>query len=300
MNNRKILLASFLAALLLPWAGCTGGGERIPSTEIRCITDSESHELILGLGQQFLGPRPEFSLNLLPNGTDMAASLDSGSINMIVFSGDTSAYSGKGLRFIEIARRALIPVFSYENPDIPLLARQGATKTAIRKAFESESIIWSELSPGSGSAKLRTYSTGAGESGSLKFFNWLGLNAGNSTQLESSKAMENTLKQDSFGLGYLWSSDFYDAQTGFRTSGLYALPIDFDSSGLIGDSEHIYDDISMFSKALYSNAYPEELITVYYLALPAVGPNKAVAAFVDWLENEGAGASRRLSYSRQD
>jgi DNA-binding transcriptional LysR family regulator len=293
----QIYLLLMLSAIPLMYS-CTKGSNRIGKQEILCMSHSGSEELMLGLVKQFLGPRPDVSFRLVEAGQNMPASLDSGSINMFIIAGDTSAYTGKGIMFIELARRAVMPVFCYENPDISLLARQGVNPLNLGAAYSGIMKSWSELSPGAGNSILRAYTLQQGDESSNRFFSWLGIQPQNSLELSGAEEMTQILMKDTFGLGQLWSSDFYDPQTGFRKPGLYALPLDLDSSGMIEDAEHIYDDIRMFSKALYNNAYPSELSTTYYLAVSSEGHNKALAEFIKWLQLEGADACRALGYSR--
>lgn len=195
----------------------------------------------------------------------------------------------KNLWFAAVALDAVVPVISFDNPEIQPLVMHGITKAKLQDLYSGKIKTWGQLT-GRDCKEVVTLYTLPDSSGTTMVWNeFMGGRSANvkTTQIFDGTQMVSKVALDRGGIGYCSVRDVYNVGTGMKKSGIYILPLDLNSNSVVDDKEQFYDKYDQVIAALKASQLPSPPARNLYLVTKGKPTNPAVKAFLEWVLTTG-------------
>jgi len=253
-----------------------------------------------------LFPEVKIKVVSIPN-TEMAESfLENGGIGFI--SNDAfRGFSSEGLWKIVVGRNVIVPVINSANPFLEEIKARGISPGKLALLCESaDPGKWGTLLNGTQNAPVHFYtiddeSVLKGLSAFLK----TDLTKATGIRVESTGDMISSVQKDPYAIGFCKLINVVDSKNQKLAENLGLLTIDRNGNGTIDFNENIYDDLNVFSRAVWIGKYPRTLYSNIYSVSSRQPDNVSELAFLKWVLNDGqkllitSGYSDLLSAERQ-
>jgi phosphate transport system substrate-binding protein len=196
----------------------------------------------------------------------------------------------QGAYWVAVAKDAVFPIVSVENPYLADLTTIGIRQETFRKIFITGEVkTWGEiLGKPEITEEIHVYtrsdSCGAGEQWSL----FSGGKAQADLQgigVNGEPALVDTVGKDPLGIGYSNLNSTFDAASGGLVPGIAVPPIDIDDSGAADANEH-YATKASAVKAVAEGIYPSPPARFENLATKGK-PTGLVLIFIEWILTDG-------------
>jgi phosphate transport system substrate-binding protein len=196
----------------------------------------------------------------------------------------------KGAWWVSVAKDAVVPVISSENPVFESLLADGVGADLLRRVWLSgEPVTWGELARASCPHPVRAY-TRSDACGAAK--TWAAYLGGSQEELRGvgvygDPGLADAVKRDAVGIGYNNINYVYDAETKRPVPGLAVLPIDLDGDGELTGSERFYSDREAITRAIASGLYPSPPARDLHLVSQGRPRGRLVVEFLRWILTDG-------------
>jgi phosphate transport system substrate-binding protein len=295
MHVRFARLQSMFVGLTLALGACVGpptqGGDSLSGT-IAISGAFALYPVMTVWTDEFAKLHPSVQFDVQAGGagkgmTDtLAGAVDIGMISR----GIRPEEEARGAFWVSVARDAVFPVVSSQNPILDALMVGGIEPAAFTKIFITGEVrTWGQLV---GRPELtdeihvytRSDSCGAGEQWALF--------SGGKTQsdlqgigINGEPALVDTVAKDPLGIGYSNLNSAYDSDSGEAVPGIAVAPIDVNADGKADPNEQ-YSVRDQAVMAIASGAYPSPPARFENLATRGK-PEGVVRAFVIWILTDG-------------
>jgi len=309
MNKRKILL-SIASILILVFTQVSCGNNqktnentnnadsnKVVSTTLEGnITISGAfalYPMVVKWKEEFVKLYPNVKIDVSAGGTGKGMTdAIGGLVDIGMVSREISAEEqSKGIWFIPVAKDAVVPVISDNNPEIEKLLNYGLTKEAFQGIFVTGKIkTWGELcnnKTDKNPIKIYTRSDACGAADvwakylGKKQENLLGIG------VSGDPGIIQAVQNDNFAIGYNNICYAYDATTKLEAKGIRVLPIDINGNGIIDDNEFFYHHKDSIIHAISDGRYPSPPSRDLYLLAKGKPTNAIIITFLKWILTDG-------------
>lgn len=251
------------------------------------------YPLIVEWAEEFEKLHPEVKVNIMAGGTGKGITdVLTGSADLGMVSRDLNPIEQeKGARKIAVAKDAVVPVISTENPLLNALRRKGATRDELKKIWITGEINdWRQLSETDDiSYPIQVFTRSDASGAPETWAGFLGYRQENliGTGVFGDPGVAEAIKKDPHGIGYNNIIYAYDPATRKPYAQLYILPIDFNADGKITSDEDFYDSYDSLTKAIRTGVFPSPPGRELYLVSKGSPQRFIVKAFLRWIFQEG-------------
>lgn len=196
----------------------------------------------------------------------------------------------KGAFGIAVAKDAVIPTISEQNPVLKDILTKGLKKEAANNIFITGKVkTWGQAIAVKNASPVRVYTRsdacGAGETWA-KYFgrkqeDILGVG------VFGDPGLALAVKKDPFGIGYNNIAYAYDNKTNKPFPGLRVIPIDLNNNGKIDADENFYNTQDELINAIATGKYPSPPARDLYFVTSGKPGNPLLAAFINWVLTDG-------------
>jgi phosphate transport system substrate-binding protein len=297
MRSRIVLWIAVLAIL----AGCGNNSEQKnnKTTEdtlnlsgtIRISGSRTLSPMMVTWTGEFSRINKKVNFDVRPKESEMALrELINGKVDIAMVSRiPGSSENEKNLWFAAVAMDAVVPVISFDNPEIQPLVMRGITKAKLQDLYSGKIKTWGQLTGRDSKEVVSLYAL-PDSSGTTTVWNqFLGGRSANvkTTLVYDGNQMVSKVAIDRGGIGYASVRDVYNVGTGMKKSGIYILPLDLNSNSVVDDKEQFYDKYDQVIAALKASQLPSPPARSLYLVTKGKPANPAVKAFLQWVLSTG-------------
>lgn len=251
--------------------------------------------------QEFNKEHPGVRFNISAGGagkgmTDVLA----GAVDLAMFSKEISAAeSGKGAFGIAVAKDAVVPTASDQNPILARLKAEGMKRGEFSALFLSgrpatwkdtahEMIVFTR-SDACGAAEVWVKYLGGKAQEELKGIAVFG-----------DPGVAAAVADDPRAIGFNNVNYVYDVRTGQKYPGLEVIPIDLNENGQIDPEEDFYGNLGDLLKAIGDGRYPSPPARNLYLVSKGRPTSPVVRAFLEWALTRGQAYVLESGYNLLD
>lgn len=196
----------------------------------------------------------------------------------------------KGANPIAVAKDAVVPVVSGNNPALSAILAVGLKKDVANDIWGTGKYkTWAQAFKVSSKAPLRVYTRsdacGAAEVWSKYFGKKQEDLLGSGVFGDPGLAL--AVKKDALGIGYNNIGYAYDFKTKKQVTGIRVLPLDLNNNGKIDADENFYDTLDQLIKAIADGKYPSPPSRPLYFVVKQGTANAATKAFIKWVLTDG-------------
>jgi phosphate transport system substrate-binding protein len=215
----------------------------------------------------------------------------SGMVDLAMFSREVSNIEkSNGALAIAVSRDAVVPIMNSANPYIKDIYKQGITKQQFADLFvNNKTNSWDQLVHSAKADKINVYTRSDGCGAGEMWAEFLGSKQELMTGigLFGDPGVADAVKNDKFGIGYSNIVYVYDTKTKLPYPGICAIPIDFNSNGLINTGESLYGSLDTIVQAIANGNYPSPPARDLYFVSKGKPAKKITADFLDWVLTDG-------------
>lgn len=246
-----------------------------------------------------LHPNVEFDVQAGGAGKGMTDTL-AGAVDIGMVSRDIKPEEqAQGAYWIPVAKDAVFPVISSQNPVLADLQAQGISQEMFQKIFITGEVrTWGEVvgrPEVTDEIHVYTRSDSAGAADMWALF------AGGEVQadiqgigINGEPALVDTVIKDPQGIGYSNLNSIFDLTSGEVVSGARVPPIDIDGNGQADDGE-VYQTMAAAVDAVSSGTYPSPPARFENLVTKGK-PSGLVQAFLEWVVTDGQAGLDQAGY----
>ncbi len=301
MRKMIFVLVSGIVALSLLLSGCGAapagstaaqvGGDQLSGT-VAVSGAFALYPMMTVWAEEFTKLHPQVQFDVQGGGagkgmTDtLAGAVDIGMISRTI----KPEEEAKGAFWVSVAKDAVFPIVSAQNPVVADLTTQGISQSTFNKIFLTGEIkTWGEVV---GKPEVtdeihvytRSDSCGAGEQWAL----FAGGKAQTDLQgigVNGEPALVETVGKDPLGIGYSNLNSAFDPTSGKLVPGIVVPPVDINANGQ-ADAGEYYQTKSEAVKAIADETYPSPPARFENLATKGK-PTGLVLAFIQWILTDG-------------
>lgn len=293
-NTRPFLFA--IPLVLATAGGCTTGPVPVNDNTLRgTVTISGAfalYPLAVKWGEEFTKLHPEVRFDIQGGGAGKGMTdVLSGTVKLAMMSRDISPEeTAKGAYPLAVAKDAVLPTVSAQNPHLAALQARGFTKEDFANIWITGKVkTWGDLL-GNGSKDVisvytRSDAAGAAETWA-KFFgaaqaDMLGVG------IFGDPGLAEAVGKDPLGIGFNNVNYVYDLGTRKPFPILAVVPLDLDGNKAVDANEACYATMDDLNKAIGDGRYPSppaRALTFTSLNKPN---DPLVIAFLDWVLTDG-------------
>lgn len=290
MNLKKIIRSSLFIWFTFYLVSC-GGGNR------KSITISGAFALY-PLGVKWteeykkLHPDVRFDVSAGGAGKGLTDAL-AGAADIAMFSRTlTPVEEQKGVVLFAVAKDAVLPTVSAQNPFMELIHQKGFTQSQLKEIyFSGKSLLWKNLLDtnvaDNHAVSVYTRSDAAGAADT--WADYFDAKASNikGTGIYGDPGLADAVAKDPYGVGFNNIAYVYDITTGKKRPGIDVLPIDRNNNGKIDASENFYESADSILMAVSDGRYPSPPARDLYFLTKGDPRNPEVISFLKWVLTDG-------------
>jgi phosphate transport system substrate-binding protein len=223
-----------------------------------------------------------------------------GMVDLAMFSREiTDVEIRKGAFEIAVAKDAVLPTTSANNPYLPILKEQGLSRDAFKQLFIDGNIkYWGELLGTKGLEKINVYTRSDACGAAEVWANYMG---GNQESLKGlgvfgDPGIADAVRVDKYGVGYNNLIFAYDINSGKLYDGLDIIPIDLNGNGIIEPEEDFYGSMQEVMEAISNGTFPAPPARPLYFISKGKPTNPVVVAFLKYILTQGQGIVHEAGY----
>lgn len=238
--------------------------------------------------EEFRKEHPDVRFNISGGGAGKGmADVLGGATDLGMFSREiTPAELEKGAWSVSVAKDAVVPTISNQNPVLAQLKKEGLTREILAAYFLGDGKkVWKNTTS---EVNVFTRSDAAGAAATWATY----LGAAGQEQLKGiavygDPGLADAVKKDPNALGYNNLIYVYDINSGLKYEGMEVVPIDVNGNGTIDPEENFYDNLKDLATAIADGRYPSPPARELYLVSQGKPENPAVQAFISWILTDG-------------
>ncbi len=212
-------------------------------------------------------------------------------VDLAMFSrGITQVEIDQGAFGIAVARDAVIPTISSNNPYLEEIKTKGFTRQMFKDVFINSQIrYWKDIL-GNKSLNKVTLFTRSDASGAAEMWGqYLGANQESLQGIGvfGDPGMADAVKRDYYSIGYNNIIFAYDISTRLLYEGLEVIPLDLNENGKIDPEEDFYGTLDELMEAIRIEVFPAPPARPLYLITNGKPENPLVKLFLEWILTKG-------------
>lgn len=292
---KKLIVSVSILALALSSVSCgnrTKAKEGELSGEITISGAFALYPLAVKWADEFRQIHPGVRIDISAGGagkgmTDVLANVaDLGMVSRDVYPPELA----KGAVPFAVAKDAVVPTISSENPILADLLKTGLTREdAISLWIKDEYKTWGQIAGTNDKNPIHLYTRsdacGAAETWALWMDGKQEDLAG--TAVYGDPGLAQAVQRDKLGIGFNNLSYAYDENTRLPNPGILILPLDVDGNGQVDPEESFYDTKDQIIQAIADDKYPSPPARDLYLVTNGTPKNEAVVEFLKFILTEG-------------
>lgn len=251
-------------------------------------------------GALFTKEHPAVSIDVRGKHSEEALQeLLSGKIDVAMMSRKPSADTAEaGLWYTAVALDAVVPIISFDNPEIQPLVMNGVSKEKFMAIYTGKIKTWGQVSGRESKEPIKAYMLSDSSGTAATWTSFLGSGEAKlkATKVQTSAEMLSHVMAEKGAIGYCSIMDAYNLQTGFRKEGLYILPIDFNANGTIEDNEQIYDKYALITNAIVTGKLATPPARALYIVTKTKPAGDLLKAYIEWVLTIGQNYTPSMGY----
>lgn len=243
--------------------------------------------------EQYKAIKPDLRFDVSAGGagkglTDVLA----GAADIAMFSRQlTNAEKEKDIWVFAVAKDAVLPTFSPQNPDADLIRRKGLTKDQLKDIYLSgkNDIRWGSLldTPGTQNIVVYTRSDAAGAADT-----WAAYFGGKQENIKGTgiygdPGLAEAVGKDANGVGFNNVAYVYDITTGKKRPGIDVIPIDQNGNRQVDPEEDFYENADSILQAISDGRYPSPPARDLYFITKGKPTDPDIIGFLKWVLTDG-------------
>jgi phosphate transport system substrate-binding protein len=219
--------------------------------------------------------------------TDVVA----GAADLAMFSRQlTAEEKKKDIEVFAVAKDAVVPTFSAQNPDSAAIHKAGLTHEELEKIFFSgKPVRWGDVLGNGDSARIVVYTRSDAAGAADTWAAYFGKRQENirGVGIYSDPGVADAVSRDPHGLGFNNVAYAYDVTTGKKRPGVDVVPIDRNANGVIDPAEAFYGSADSLLHAIADGRYPSPPARDLYFITSGKPTDPAIIAFLKWVLTDG-------------
>jgi phosphate transport system substrate-binding protein len=196
----------------------------------------------------------------------------------------------KGATYYAVAKDAVIPVISTENPALKEILTKGIKKDAAIKIWISGTIkSWNQLCAGASKSPMHIYTRSDACGAAEIWAKYMGKKQEDllGSGVYGDPGLALAVKKDALGIGYNNIGYAYDSKTKKQISGICVLPLDINNNGKIDTEENFYNSLDDLIQAIATGKYPSPPARELFLVTKGKPKSETASAFIKWILSSG-------------
>lgn len=202
----------------------------------------------------------------------------------------TQVETDRGAWYIGVAKDAVLPTFSADNPYREDILRKGLTRQQFQELFLGEGRkTWESILGKTGNTPINLYTRSDACGAAETWAHYLGKNQEDLRGIGvfGDPGIADVVRNDRLGMGYNNIAFAYDIRTRKTFPGLEIIPIDINGNGKIDPEEDFYGNLDQLVKAISEGNYPSPPARELYFVSKGVPENIAAIEFLRWILIKG-------------
>ena len=299
MRIRSLIGILLLGTSTALFTACGGGNKQ------RNITISGAFALYpLGVKwtEQFKALHPESRFDVSAGGagkglTDVLA----GAADVAMFSRQlTAAEKQKDIWVFAVAKDAVLPTFSPNNPAAALIRKKGLSQAQLKEVYLSgkKDLSWGSLLDTAFNTAVAVYTRSDAAGAADTWAEYFDAKQENikGTGIFGDPGLAEAVGKDPAGVGFNNVAFVYDVNTGKKRPGIDVIPIDLNGDRIIDSSEAFYQDAVSILKAIGEHKYPSPPARDLYFITKGKPTDPVVVNFLKWVLTDGQQYVKQAGY----
>lgn len=303
--NRKYLLTLIVVAIAL--ISCNGNSSTKNGSDSTAVSNNDTkiegtisvsgafalYPLMIKWAQEFQILYPNVKVDVSAGGAGKGVTdALGGMVNIGMVSREISQDEvNKGIWSVAVAKDAVVPIISKDNPYIQDLVMYGVKKEIFTEIFTGGKIKkWGQITGKSTDKEAIKVFTRSDACGAAEVWaTFLGKKQEDlkGTGIFGDPGLVEAIRKEKFGIGYSNIAFVFDAQSKLKVDNIYIIPIDVNGNDVVDDNEHIYDDLNMMTKAIADGIYPTPPTRDLYLVCKSKPNDLLTKTFIQFILTTG-------------
>ncbi len=293
---RKIILIGITTIIIcLTFLGCGSGNRKNKEGLQGEITISGAfalYPLVVKWAEEFRQENPGVRIDISAGGagkgmTDALAKVaDLGMVSRDIYPAEIE----KGAVAFAVAKDAVVPTISVENPLYNEIMKKGLSREAAQELWiRGNYKNWEDLLGRTGNTSLHVYTRSDACGAAETWAAWFGAKQEDlgGTAVFGDPGLAMAVQKDKLGIGYNNLSYAYDEKSRKTNPGIAIIPMDVDGNGIIEDHELFYDTKDQVIQAIMDDKYPSPPARDLYLVSNGTPDKPEVIAFIQYILTRG-------------
>ncbi|GGC28985.1 phosphate ABC transporter substrate-binding protein [Parapedobacter defluvii] len=219
------------------------------------------YPLVVLWSEQFKEVHPHVRFNISAGGAGKGiADALTGMVDIGLVSRDIHQQEiDRGGYVINVARDAVVPTTSDQNPNLASILRQGIKQDEFRRLFiDGTASKWKQINPSFSDDDLHVYVRSDAAGAAETWAAYLGKSQEDlkGIGIFGDPGIAQAIQKNPLAIGFNNINYVYDIKTGKQTPGIRVVPIDLNGDGTLGPGEDFYGDLDSLTNAVATGAYP--------------------------------------------
>lgn len=196
----------------------------------------------------------------------------------------------KGAVAFAVAKDAVVPTISVENPLYNEIMKKGLSREAAQELWiRGNYKNWEDLLGRTGNTSLHVYTRSDACGAAETWAAWFGAKQEDlgGTAVFGDPGLAMAVQKDKLGIGYNNLSYAYDEKSRKTNPGIAIIPMDVDGNGIIENHELFYDTKDQVIQAIMDDKYPSPPARDLYLVSNGTPDKPEVIAFIQYILTRG-------------
>lgn len=196
----------------------------------------------------------------------------------------------KGAVEFAVAKDAVVPTISTENPLLSEIMRKGLSREAARQLWVNGNFkTWEQLLGISGNTPVHVYTRSDACGAAETWADWMGVKQEDlgGTAVFGDPGLAMAVQKDKVAIGFNNLSYAYDEKSRKLNPGITIIPMDVNNDGIIDDSELFYETKDQMIAAIAEDRYPSPPARDLYLVSNGIPEKPEVIAFLQYILTKG-------------
>jgi len=219
------------------------------------------YPLVVMWSEQFreLHPHVRFNISAGGAGKGIADAL-TGMVDIGLVSRDIHRQEiDRGGYIVHVARDAVVPTTSAQNPNLEAILKQGIKQEEFRRIFIDGTLSkWNQVHPSFSADDLHVYVRSDAAGAAETWAAYLGKSQEDlkGTGIFGDPGMAQAIQKNPAAIGFNNINYVYDIKAGKQNSGIRVVPIDLDNDGIVSPGEDFYGELDSLTDAVARGVYP--------------------------------------------
>lgn len=238
--------------------------------------------------EEFRKEYPDVKFNISAGGAGKGmADVLAGASDLALYSKDISQIEvNQGAYGFAVAKDAVIPTVSSQNPFIGQIKKEGLTRETLATYFLEDGKKYWKNTQRQVNVYTRSDASGAAE----VWVKYLGGKAQEELKgiaVFGDPGLADAVKNDANGIGFNNVIYIYDLNSGKKYPGVDVAPIDTNGNGRIDPEEDFYHNLGEITAAIADGRYPSPPARELFLVSKGKPQSKVVKTFLNWILTKG-------------